>query len=97
MKAPDLLKDLDGLEASRSNRLVVKLGLGNGTTCAPDVFAIGDCAFLITPGETRPVAPRAQAAHQQGRHLAKDRYAAGSRVRRWSPSDKGISGRSSHS
>src|SRR5829696_163274 len=35
----------------------------------PDIFAIGDCAFLINPGETRPVPPRAQAAHQQASHL----------------------------
>ena len=69
VKAPDLLKDLDGLEASRSNRLVVTPSLQR--TRDPDVFAIGDCAFLITPGETRPVPPRAQAAHQQASHLAR--------------------------
>src|SRR5215210_4893564 len=69
VKGPDLLKDLDGLEASRSNQLVVTPTLQ--TTRDPDVFAIGDCAFLITPGETRPVPPRAQAASQQASHLAR--------------------------
>jgi NADH dehydrogenase len=28
------------------------------------IFAMGDCAFCLLPGETRPVPPRAQAAHQ---------------------------------
>jgi len=69
VKAPDLLQDLDGLEASRSNQLVVTPSLK--TTRDPDVFALGDCAFLIPPGETRPVPPRAQAAHQQASHLAR--------------------------
>jgi NADH dehydrogenase len=69
VKGPDLLKDLDGLEASRSNQLVVTPTLQ--TTRDPDVFAIGDCAFLTNPGETRPVPPRAQAASQQSTHLVK--------------------------
>ena len=69
VKAPDLLKDLDGLEASRSNQLVVTPTLQ--TTRDPDVFAIGDCAFLLNPGEARPVPPRAQAAHQQASLLAR--------------------------
>ena len=69
VKAPDLLKDLDGLEANRSNQLVVTQTLQ--TTRDTDVFAIGDCACLINPGETRPVPPRAQAASQQSTHLSK--------------------------
>ena len=69
VKAPDLLKDLDGLEANRSNQLVVTQTLQ--TTRDTDVFAIGDCACLINPGEIRPVPPRAQAASQQSTHLAK--------------------------
>src|SRR5215211_4312296 len=69
VKAPDLLKDLDGLEANRSNQLVVTQTLQ--TTRDTDVFAIGDCACLTNPGETRPVPPRAQAASQQSTHLAK--------------------------
>lgn len=69
VKGPDVLKDLDGLEASRSNQLVVTPTLQ--TTRDPDVFAIGDCAFLLNPGETRPIPPRAQAASQQSAHLVK--------------------------
>ena len=41
------------------------------TTRDPDVFAIGDCAFLVNPVDNKPVPPRAQAAHQQASHLAK--------------------------
>ena len=69
VKGPNLLKDLDGLEASRSNQLVVTPTLQ--TTRDPDIFAIGDCAFLLNPGETRPIPPRAQAASQQSTHLVK--------------------------
>ena len=28
------------------------------------ILAIGDCAFFVAPGETKPIPPRAQAAHQ---------------------------------
>ena len=69
VKAPDFLKDLDGLETSRSNQLVVTPTLQ--TTRDPDVFAIGDCAFLVNPVDNKPVPPRAQAAHQQASHLVK--------------------------
>ena len=44
VKGPDVLADLDGLEVSRSNQLVVEPTLQ--TTRDPDIFAIGDCAFL---------------------------------------------------
>src|SRR5215217_8152152 len=66
VKAPDLLKDLDGLEANRSNQLVVTQTLQ--TTRDTDVFAVGDCACLTNPGETRPVPPRAQAATHRTLH-----------------------------
>ena len=69
VKAPEFLKDIDGLETSRSNQLVVTPTLQ--TTRDPDVFAIGDCAFLINPSDNKPVPPRAQAAHQQASHLVK--------------------------
>jgi NADH:ubiquinone reductase (H+-translocating) len=61
VKGPDLLKDV-GLETSRSNQLVVKPSLQ--TTRDDRIFAIGDCAWFVPQGETRPVPPRAQAAHQ---------------------------------
>lgn len=69
VKGPALLKDLDGLEATRTNQLVVTPTLQ--TTRDPKIFSIGDCAFLLGPGETKPIPPRAQAASQQATHLAR--------------------------
>jgi NADH dehydrogenase len=67
VKAPDVLHDLDGLEANHLNQLVVTPTLQ--TTRDPDVFAIGDCASCPRPGDPSPVPPRAQAAHQQATHM----------------------------
>jgi len=39
------------------------------TSRDPDIFAIGDCANCPQPNSTRPVPPRAQAAHQQASHM----------------------------
>ncbi len=69
VRGPDVLKNLDGLEASRSNQLVIQPTLE--TTKDADIFAIGDCAYLVSQGETSPIPPRAQAASQQSRHLHK--------------------------
>jgi NADH dehydrogenase len=69
VKGPDVLRNLDGLEISRSTQLVVKPTLE--TTLDPNIFAFGDCAYLVPPGETHPIPPRAQAAHQQASHLVK--------------------------
>jgi NADH:ubiquinone reductase (H+-translocating) len=67
VKGPDVLANLDGLEVSRSNQLVVKPTLE--TTRDPNVFAMGDCCYLIPEGEQWPIPPRAQAAHQQADHM----------------------------
>jgi NADH:ubiquinone reductase (H+-translocating) len=67
VKGPDVLRDLDGLEATHSNQLAVLPTLQ--TTRDPDIFAMGDCASCPQPGSTRPVPPRAQAAHQQASHM----------------------------
>jgi NADH dehydrogenase len=67
VKAPDFLKDLDGLEANGLNQLVVEQTLQ--TTRDPNVFAIGDCAACPWPGHPKGVPPRAQAAHQQASHM----------------------------
>jgi NADH dehydrogenase len=67
VKGPDVLKDLGGLEVSRSNQLVVLPTLQ--TTRDPDIFAIGDCAWCPREGHATPVPPRAQAAHQQAVHV----------------------------
>jgi NADH dehydrogenase len=61
VKGPDMLASL-GLEITRNNQLVVKPSLQ--TTRDDRIFAIGDCAFFLPEGESRPVPPRAQAAHQ---------------------------------
>ena len=67
VKGPDVLAKLDGLEVSRSNQLVVKPTLE--TTIDPDVFAIGDCCYLVPDGDKWPIPPRAQAAHQEASHM----------------------------
>jgi NADH dehydrogenase len=69
IKAPDFLKDIDGLETNRINQLVVLETLQ--TTRDADIFAIGDCASCPWPGHERAVPPTAQAAHQQSSHLAR--------------------------
>jgi NADH dehydrogenase len=69
VRGPDVVRNLDGLESSTSNQLVIQPTLQ--TTKDPDIFAIGDCAYLVSPGETRPIPPRAQAASQQSSHLHK--------------------------
>jgi len=67
VKAPDFLKDIDGLETTRTNQLVVSPTLQ--TTRDPDIFAIGDCASCPREGSPMPVPPRAQAAHQMASHM----------------------------
>jgi len=69
VKAPDVLRDLDGLKVNRINQLVVEPTLQ--TTRDPDIFAIGDCAACPQPGELGPVPPRAQAAHEEAAHVAR--------------------------
>ncbi|MFW5451701.1 MAG: NAD(P)/FAD-dependent oxidoreductase [Methylophagaceae bacterium] len=63
IKAPEFLKDIDGLETNWINQLVVKQTLQ--TTLDDDIYAIGDCcACKWEGGESENVPPRAQAAHQ---------------------------------
>ncbi len=69
VRGPDVLSDLDGLEVNRANHLVTEPTLQ--TTRDPDIFAIGDCAACPREGFETPVPPRAQAAHQEASHLAK--------------------------
>ncbi|KQT57188.1 pyridine nucleotide-disulfide oxidoreductase [Methylobacterium sp. Leaf456] len=69
VKGANFLKDLGGLETTRNNQLVVTPTLQ--TTRDPDVFAMGDCAYLVEQGSDTPIPPRAQAAHQQAAHLVK--------------------------
>lgn len=69
VKGPDILRDLDGLESSRNNQLVAEPTLQ--TSRDPDIFALGDCAYVPYPGHDGPVPPRAQAAHQQASFMLK--------------------------
>ncbi len=75
IKAPDFLKDLDGLETNQINQLIVKPTLQ--TTVDENIFAFGDCAAcpLITNSDPddadKTVPPRAQAANQQATMLVK--------------------------
>lgn len=61
VKGPDFLQDIEGLEVTRSNQIVVNQYL------QPDnddsIHVLGDCAACTLPDGTR-VPPRAQAAHQ---------------------------------
>ncbi len=77
MKAPDVLKDIGGLETNRINQLVVKQTLQ--TTRDPNIFAMGDCAACPLDDTGATVPPRAQAAHQEASHLLKQipRYMKG--------------------
>ncbi len=68
VKAPDFLANIGGLETNRVNQLAIKPSLQ--TTLDDNVFAIGDCAFLLQQ-DGKAVPPRAQAAHQQASHLLK--------------------------
>ena len=62
IRAPGFLKNIDGLETDRINRLIVRDTLQ--TTLDDDVFAIGDCASFTLPDDGQPAPPRAQTAHQ---------------------------------
>jgi NADH:ubiquinone reductase (H+-translocating) len=69
IKAPEFLKNLDGLEVNKLNQLIVKQTLQ--TTRDDTIFALGDCAYCLEEGNDKPVPPRAQAAHQQASFLVK--------------------------
>jgi NADH:quinone reductase (non-electrogenic) len=90
VKAPDFLRDLDGLETNRINQLVVRPTLQS--TRDDDVFAIGDCAACPWLGKAGTIVPpRAQAAHQQASHMVKQirNRIAGRPLRPWRYRDFG--------
>lgn len=91
VKAPEFLRDLDGLETNGINQLKVLPTLQ--TTRDPDIFAIGDCAECPWAGmpDGRMVPPRAQAAHQQASHMAGQvgRRLRGEALRPWAYRDFG--------
>lgn len=67
VKAPDILAHLDGLEVNKGNFLTIKDTLE--TTKDPNIFALGDCTYLLPEGAKQPIPPRAQAAHQEASHI----------------------------
>jgi NADH dehydrogenase len=69
VKAPAFLERLAGLETNRINQLLVRPTLQ--TTRDDNIFAMGDCAACVWPEKGGLVPPRAQAAHQQASHLAR--------------------------
>lgn len=69
IKAPDFLRDIDGLETNRINQLVVRPTLQ--TTRDDNIFAFGDCAACAMPDGKGFVPPRAEAAHQRASMLVK--------------------------
>jgi len=69
IKAPDFLREIDGLETNSINQLVVNQTLQ--TTQDENIFAFGDCAACDWVGKEGNVPPRAQAAHQQASMLFK--------------------------
>ncbi len=70
VKGPDVLGKLDGLEANRNATMLVVTPTLQ-TTRDENVFAMGDCAYLVPPGADAPLPPRAQTAHQQSTYLLK--------------------------
>ncbi len=65
---PDV-PSLSDLELSNLDKFVTEPTLQSVTD--PKIFAIGDCAHCVLPGEPRPVPPRAQSAHQMADHVAR--------------------------
>jgi NADH:ubiquinone reductase (H+-translocating) len=89
VKAPDFLKDIDGLETNHLNQLVVRPTLQ--TTRDDSIFAIGDCAACPWTGQNKNVPPRAQAAHQQASHMVTQirRRLTGAPLKAWQYRDYG--------
>ena len=69
IKAPEFLRNLDGLQSNGLNQLVVDPTLQ--TAGDENIFAIGDCAACPWLGREGNVPPRAQAAHQQAVHMSR--------------------------
>ncbi len=69
LKAPEFLSQLDGLETNRIHQLVVDDHLR--TSRDEHIYALGDCAQCVWPGQGGFIPPRAQSAHQQASYLLK--------------------------
>lgn len=69
IRAPAFLRELDGLETDRIDRLVVDAHLRS--TRDARIFALGDCAAAPWQDGQATLPPRAQVAHQQASYLAR--------------------------
>ena len=89
IQAPCFLAGLDGLESNGLRQLVVRNTLQ--TTRDDAGFALGDCAACPWPEKGGNVPTRAQAAHQQASHLARQlrRRLEGQVLREWRYRDFG--------
>lgn len=89
VKAPASLKGLAGLETNRLDQLVVTNTLQS--TRDSNVLAMGDCAAAPWIGRKGTVPPRAQAAEQEARYLARTipRLLAGAQVKPFRYNDLG--------
>lgn len=78
VKAPDFLRQIDGLECNRAGQVLVEPSLQ--VRGDPAIFALGDCAGFLLSTETtedgqerqRWVPPRAQSAHQMATTVGKN-------------------------
>lgn len=69
VKGPDFLRDIEGLEVTRSNQIVVNPYLQPENDLS--IHVLGDCAAFTMPDGAR-VPPRAQAAHQMATRIYKN-------------------------
>ncbi len=83
------IAEITDLELSNQGRVVVEPTLK--TPQDERIFAIGDCASCVLPGEDRPVPPRAQSAQQMADHMVGqiDRAQKGKELTNFVYRDKG--------
>jgi NADH dehydrogenase len=70
VRGPDVLAGIGGLTTTPTNQIRVSATLQSKED--DRIFAIGDCALCVLPGQTRAVPPRAQAAHQMAATAARN-------------------------
>ncbi len=89
IKAPDFLRDIEGLDTNGTNQVLVTPTLQSVSD--ERIFAIGDCAACPWPNNDQLVPPRAQAAHQQASLLIRSlaRRIAGKPLRAYRYRDYG--------
>jgi NADH:ubiquinone reductase (H+-translocating) len=90
VKAPEVLRHVDGLEVNRINQLVVEPTLQ--TTRDPDIFAIGDCA-ACPPKASSPRCRRGHRPRTRRPHIWCARSSDGCAAGCCSPTHTGISAR----